>query len=155
MAVKQTEHNLEDFIEALLKKQGYLNYSIDNKKNTFMSINKRKLKKKYYCTEYYIGNTIYDSKRKCDFIIYCKEKHPKFLVIECKWQESSGSVDEKYPFLVHCIDYSKIKTVILADGGGARDGAINWMIQCSKQSRYLKSVVSMSGFMSLVNSDYF
>jgi hypothetical protein len=49
-----------------------------------------------------VGSTIYDTERKCDFFIINSGKFPKGLIIECKWQKSKGSVDEKYlPPLQH------------------------------------------------------
>ena len=40
------------------------------------------------------------------------------LVIQCKWQAKSGSVDEKYPFEVLSINKNPYPTIIVLDGGG-------------------------------------
>lgn len=49
--------------------------------------------------------------------------------IECRWQESSGSVDEKYPYLlrnaIECMPESEI--LILLGGNGARNEAVSWL----------------------------
>lgn len=53
---------------------------------------------------------------------------PGGLIIESKWQESSGSADEKYPYLVETIRFCfPCPAIILADGDGARPGAIRWL----------------------------
>lgn len=75
-----------------------------------------------------IGIGIYGTPIQTDFLI---ERAPGFdrgLIIESKWQASGGSVDEKYPYLIaniwHCYP---CPVIILADGDGARPGAIRWL----------------------------
>lgn len=48
--------------------------------------------------------------------------------IECKWQQSSGSVDEKFPYLfLNCTEkMTEPQIIVLLDGGGAKQGAIDW-----------------------------
>lgn len=55
--------------------------------------------------------------------------------IECKWQQASGSVDEKFPFLfLNCAEMmTEPHVIILLDGGGAKKGAVDWLTQaCEK-----------------------
>ncbi len=49
--------------------------------------------------------------------------------IECKWQQVSGSVDEKLPYLfLNCSEKMlEPHVIILLDGGGAKAGAIEWL----------------------------
>ena len=68
-----------------------------------------------------VGTTVYDSDRYCDFLVLNKDLFPDGLVIECKWQQSAGSVDEKYPFLVVNIMKTGVPTVVLIDGGGLQE----------------------------------
>ena len=53
--------------------------------------------------------------------------HPNLFsesfVIQCKWQSSPGSVDQKYPFGVLSIQQDEYDTVIMLDGGGYSVGA--------------------------------
>ncbi len=42
----------------------------------------------------------------------------KCLVIQCKWQVSTGSVEENYPFQVLSIQLNEFDTIIVLDGGG-------------------------------------
>lgn len=75
-----------------------------------------------------VGIGIYGTPIQADFWI---ERAPAFstgLIIESKWQGSGGSVDEKYPYLVENIRYCyPCPVIILADGDGARPGAIRWL----------------------------
>ena len=58
--------------------------------------------------------------------------------IECKWQQSNGSVDEKFPYLyLNCIEAMPEKEiVIIVDGGGAKVGAITWLQETVKSKKY-------------------
>lgn len=49
------------------------------------------------------------------------------LILESKWQQSSGSVDEKFPFLVLTIKESRLDTVVVLGGGGYSAGAERWL----------------------------
>ncbi len=97
-----------------------------------------------------IGTSIYGTKRKCDFAIYHPEKWPEGLVIECKWQERSGSTDEKYPFAVLNIKMqSPYKTILLLDGGGYKKSAEQWVR--NQVDGKLLHVFNMSQFQTWVN----
>ncbi len=64
----------------------------------------------------------------CDFIVYHPEKWPMGLWIEAKWQQSGGSVDEKYPYLVANLKkYPAYHSIIVLDGGGYKAGAEAWL----------------------------
>ena len=73
-----------------------------------------------------IGNGIYGAPIMCDF--YLPQYH---LAIECKWQDSAGSVDEKLPYMienaVHFFECSAMRTVIVIGGRGFRPGALLWL----------------------------
>jgi hypothetical protein len=75
-----------------------------------------------------IGTGIYDTPIHADFLIACAPGFPKGLIIESKWQGVNGSADEKYPYLVENIrSCYPCPVIILADGDGARPGAIRWL----------------------------
>ncbi len=86
------------------------------------------LERPIYTTQYNIGNSIYEKPRYVDLILYHPIKFPNELAIQCKWQSSGGSVDEKYPFEVLSIAYNQVDTIIILDGGGYSDGARDWLI---------------------------
>jgi hypothetical protein len=58
--------------------------------------------------------------------------------IECKWQQSSGSVDEKFPYLyLNCIEAMPEKNIIIiAGGGGMKKGAIPWLKRAVLERHY-------------------
>ena len=60
----------------------------------------RFLEQSIYSRKFHIGQSIYDTPQYCDFILYHPQKWANNLVIEVKWQQVGGSVDEKYPYLV-------------------------------------------------------
>src|SRR5687767_6646421 len=105
--------------------------AIDRKHYQFIKREKfdaaRQLAQPIY-TEQYKLQSIYESELKCDFILYHPQKHPESLIIEAKWQQDTGSVDEKYPFLVANIrEKFPSPTIIVLDGGGYRKQAEAWL----------------------------
>jgi hypothetical protein len=81
-----------------------------------------------YSSQLIIGNSIYDNILKCDFILRHPMKFPDCLVIEAKWQETGGSTDEKFPYLVLNIkEKSPYPTIIVLDGGGFKPGSEQWL----------------------------
>ena len=53
--------------------------------------------------------------------------------IECKWQQSQGSVDEKFPYLyLNCIQaMPEEEIILLIDGNGYKPGALAWLKQAA------------------------
>lgn len=98
-----------------------------------------------------VGDSIYDTPLKSDFMLYHPEKFPQKLIIECKWQQISGSVDEKYPYTVQNIREKYLcPAIILLDGGGYKPGAKRWL--CSQvDNEKLLAVFSMAEFQKWVN----
>lgn len=82
--------------------------------------------------------------------------------IECKWQQVSGSVDEKLPYLfLNCSEKMlEPHIIILLDGGGAKPGAIEWLRDsCDKfnlreltTSKRRIDLMNMTEFVQWVNS---
>lgn len=60
----------------------------------------RFLNQPIFTRKFHVGKSIYGTEQYCDFIAYHPQRWPDNLIIECKWQQSKGSVDEKYPYLV-------------------------------------------------------
>lgn len=58
--------------------------------------------------------------------------------IECKWQQTSGSVDEKFPYLyLNCIEaMPENEIIIIAGGGGMKEGAIPWLKRAVSEKLY-------------------
>lgn len=78
--------------------------------------------------QYPIGIGVYGTPILADTYIERAPGFPQGLIIESKWQSSQGSADEKYPYLVLNIkECYPCPVIILADGDGARPGAIRWL----------------------------
>lgn len=103
-----------------------------------------------YSRQVHIGDSIYNTKLFCDFILYHPKKHPHCLVIESKWQQTAGSVDEKYPYLVENINKLPYKTLIVIDGGGYKKGAEEWL---RKQQNDKLQVMNIVEFLKWTNND--
>ena len=80
-----------------------------------------------YARQCYAGTSIYNRKRRVDIILHHPQKWADCLVIQCKWQSRSGSVDEKYPFEVLSINKNPFPTVIVLDGGGYSSVSGEWL----------------------------
>ena len=81
--------------------------------------------------------TIYQHKGNTEFLLV-SEKYNLKIRIECKWQQVSGSVDEKLPYLyLNVIEAMPEKTImILIDGGGWKSGAITWLREAVNNKKY-------------------
>ncbi len=99
-------------------------------------------KPRSYGTELLLKNvpytTIYGQKGYTEFLVK-SERFGLNTRIECKWQQSSGSVDEKLPYLyLNCIEAMPERDIIvIAGGGGMKPGAIPWLRTAVAQEKYL------------------
>src|SRR5262245_33391956 len=100
-----TGNRLERFVEHTLRDHGYQEFW-DHKAQVFA--NRHAVDGKQYAKQVPCGRSIYDTPRKCDFLVLNKEKFPDGLIIECKWQQVARSVDEKYPFALFNPTLSKV-----------------------------------------------
>jgi len=81
--------------------------------------------------------TIYKHRGNTEFLLI-SEKYSCKVRIECKWQQTSGSVDEKFPYLyLNCIEaMPEQDIIIIAEGGGAKQGAIEWLKNAAEKKLY-------------------
>ena len=118
----ETGNVLENFVEQTLIRKGY-EFIEKNKFRVAMSLDQ-----KIYTKQFHLANTIYGSKWNIDFILHNPKQPPISLIIECKWQQVGGSVDEKYPYVVANIkEQSPYPAIILLDGEGYKNGAKEWL----------------------------
>ncbi len=112
-----TGNTLEQFVEHRLLNSGYV--FVRPKQFAVAVYNQQPV----YTKQFHAGTSIYGTPIFSDFAIYHPEKWPKCLIIEAKWQQVGGSVDEKYPYLVlniqrcHCYP-----TILLARWGWLQKG---------------------------------
>ena len=147
----KTGNRLEKFVEHQLKDSGYIEFW-DHKEQIFE--NRKTVGGKQFAKQVPCGMSIYETKRKCDFLVLNPDKFPDGLIIECKWQESNGSVDEKYPFTLFNIIKIAVPTVILLDGGGYKPAAMKWLKDQVGSDRALIGVFNMSEFQTKVNNGF-
>lgn len=138
-------------MEDALQRKGY-KLLFDHRSQMFE--NRDALGGKQYGKHIHVGKTIYETKRIVDFLIVNKEQFPDSLIIECKWQQSKGSVDEKYPFLMHNIIRTTVPTIVLLDGGGYKPTAKTWLAGNAGAERALRHVWSMVEFQRAVNDGF-
>jgi len=104
--------------------------------------------------------TIYNHRGFTEFLAI-SEKYNFKTRIECKWQQSSGSVDEKLPYLyLNAIEkMPEDHIVIVIDGEGFKEGAKTWLKQAAKEKKYTDStnrqktieVLTLPGFITWAN----
>lgn len=139
-----TGTQLEKFIEDRLIEKKYQFVPKDKFKASVF------LEQPIYTRQYHIGNSIYETPMYCDFILYHPKKHANCLIIESKWQQSGGSVDEKYPyFILNVQQRHPHKTIVLLDGGGYKANAEKWMR--NQVGNNLINVFSMGEFQKWAN----
>ncbi len=146
-----TGNALEVFVENALTRKGYEEFW-DHKAQIFE--NRKAVGGKQFAKQVPCGTSIYETQRKCDFLVLNSEKFPEGLIIECKWQQSSGSVDEKYPFTLFNIIKIAVPTVILLDGGGYKPAAMKWLKDQVNPQRALIGVWDMKEFQTKVNNGF-
>ncbi|MFO7634171.1 MAG: PD-(D/E)XK nuclease superfamily protein [Caldilinea sp.] len=104
--------------------------------------------------------SIYGHDAKTEFVIRSK-KYTLEVRVECKWQQVSGSVDEKFPYLyINCLEgMPENHVIIVLDGGGAKPGAVGWLRRACANKLYTLpenqhkriDVMSLSGFLIWAN----
>lgn len=144
VVANRTGSSFEQFIEDTIIRAGY----------TF--VDKREfepaiyLRQPIYSMQVPICDSIYETTIYCDFILYHPDRHPECLIIESKWQQSGGSVDEKYPYLVINIqERYPFPTILILDGGGYKPGAELWLRD--QVGGNLLNVFSMTQFQRWAN----
>lgn len=98
-----------------------------------------------FAKQFEIGEDIYGKRRRVDFILHHPQRWPDCLVIQCKWQASRGSVEEKYPFEVESINCNSYRTIIVLDGGGYSAGARRWLKGQAGGNNRLLHVLDLGG----------
>jgi hypothetical protein len=141
-----TGNTLEQFVEHRLVKSGYAFV----RPNQFVPA--AYIRQPIYTRRFHAGTNIYGTSIFCDFAVYHPTKWPNCLIIEAKWQQVVGSVDEKYPYLVLNIQSQyAYQTILLLDGGGYKKGAEQWMRKQAGSGNLLH-VFNMAQFQTWVNN---
>jgi hypothetical protein len=144
----KTGNRLEAFVEQALAEYKYTEFW-NHKSSAFA--NRKSIGGKQYMKQLPIGPTIYNSERRCDFYIVNRDKFPDDLIIECRWQQVGGSVDEKLPYFLFNILKTGIPTIVLMDGGGCRATALAWLKEQVHPKGALIAVWTMTEFHKAIN----
>lgn len=92
--------------------------------------------------------TLYDTVGRSEFVLYTQQRSYR---IECKWQAVSGSVDEKFPYLLESLKrVDEDECLVVVGGGGAKPSAVEWLRKAAQASSKPIRVVSLEEFMGLV-----
>lgn len=143
---------LEAQIEQVILSKGYVKLSEDQKRQLIRQDGVLIVEgSAWFCDQVPLHKNIYGAKWRLDFYVYHREKFPDGLHIECKWQGSSGSVDEKYVFtVVSLLELPGKKAFILA-GAGARQGAVQWIRRKVSRRQDLEFFSSTDEFIHWAN----
>lgn len=143
---------LESNVEAILTAYRY--FQVGNHVTKEFLLNPSLFTKRY-AKQVYIGNGIYQTSLKVDFYVVGLPVAPSDLIIECKWQESGGSVDEKFPYLNLNIQNSyPVPTIVVIGGEGMREGAIQWLKQQVKYNHNLLAVHTLDRFIAWAGKSF-
>lgn len=105
-----------------------------------------------YSRQCFVAKGVYGTDAKCDFILFHPQRHPDSLIIESKWQQSKGSVDEKYVYTIKNIkEHYPHKTILLLDGGGYTKQTEKWIR--SQVGEKLLHVFNMAEFQKWANKE--
>ena len=145
---------LESTVEGTLYGHGYTEISHPKRKQRRELLLTSTTSPKRYARQVYIGLGIYSTDIYVDFYIIGSVANSSGLIIECKWQNSSGSVDEKLPYvnlnIQHCYP---APALVLIDGGGMKSGAINWLKTQVNTNKNLLAVYDLSSFIAWANNN--
>ncbi|NJM73577.1 MAG: hypothetical protein HC862_27565 [Scytonema sp. RU_4_4] len=151
----QSGNVLEKTVEGTLLGHGYdlIGHNLLKKQRLGYLINCTSLPKRY-ARQVYIGPGIYGTEIYVDFYIIGSPKIPSGLIIECKWQQTSGSVDEKLPYVnLNIQNCYPSPAIVLIDGGGMKSGAITWLRNQVVHNQNLLAVHSLSTFIAWTNNN--
>lgn len=142
---------LEANVEAILYGHNY--FQVGNYVQKEFILNATLLPKRYG-KEVYIGTGIYQTYLKVDFYVVGSSAMPSGLIFECKWQESPGSVDEKFPYLnMNIQHYYPAPTIVILGGEGMREGASKWLKARVNDNHNLLAVYSLDRFIAWANKN--
>lgn len=103
-----------------------------------------------YVPQYRKFTSIYGKELRLDFFVVHPKRWPEGLAIECKWQSSTGTVDEKYPYVVASFLALPCPAAIFIAGGGYNDRARDWIL--GQESDRLIVIEGMDRIMRWANA---
>lgn len=95
--------------------------------------------------------SIYGLPMRVDFYVWNSVKYPDGLIIECKYQETSGSADEKFPYTIACLRKIGLPAILLLIGKGAKRCSVEWCLQ--QQDALLTVFADFESFFRAANRE--
>lgn len=84
--------------------------------------------------EVHLGTSIIGKQRRIDlFVLHAQSG--KALAVECKYQDSAGTVDEKIPYAIQDLRSMRMPGVIVYAGAGFSEGVLH-LLQCAEETAY-------------------
>lgn len=80
-----------------------------------------------------VGTSIIGKQRRLDLFVLAPDG--KALAVECKYQDSSGTVDEKIPYALQDLAAQRLPGVIVYAGSGFSEGVLH-LLQGSEHAAY-------------------
>lgn len=141
---------LERFVEDKLIAHGYL--KIEDSAWFFKHYQDKDFPQgNYYAKEVFVGEgAIKGKKRRVEFFLVGRTTFPHGHLIECKWQEVSGSAEDKLFRLPQDIQKTGIPTTVILDGPGFSSGIISYL-KSQVDGRAFCAMYSMKEFQVAVN----
>ncbi len=82
-------------------------------------------------TEVKAARRLWGAKRRID-VVLTREESGKVLGIECKYQGTSGSAEEKIPATINDIEYWPIPGIVVIDGPGFSSNMMGFLMATGK-----------------------
>ena len=121
--------------------------SVINSKTGYSSVINSKAKRKTdVLIRQYAYTTMYGHDGRLDYML---NYGGKSYFIECKLQTVAGSVDEKLPYTLMNMNQHDGVKIIIIDGDGWKDGAVDWLYNASKNTDVL--VMNLKEFKKFVS----
>ena len=146
---------LEKTVEGALQGHGYVlvGNNLPKKQKLAYLLNSISIPRRY-ARQVHIGPGIYGTDIYVDFYIIGSPAIAEGLIIECKWQQVGGSVDEKLPYVnLNIQNCYPAPAIVLLDGGGMKPGAITWLKQQVGVNQNLLAVHTLSSFIIWANNN--
>lgn len=159
MRAESTGSVAESTIRGVLTGRGYVEMGVHEALEAepeaqqtamFRDFTRRQRPSRLFVAQFPIGHSIYGLPINADFWVRGAPGFPDGLAIEVKWQQSTGSVDEKFPYLMLNIrECYPCPALVIADGGGQRSGALQWLR--AQVGGHLIGVHSVTEFLAWAN----
>ncbi len=140
---------LEELVENIVKINGYVKLTHDEKEQ--LKRGELKMKGSFYTTQVLLDKNLYGGKFYSDLFIRDNKNYPNGCHIECKWQGSAGSIDEKYVFTVQSLKKTGRPSILILAGNGAKKIAVDWIRR--QESSNFKFFRSTDEFLMFANTE--